>query len=611
MRILRVQVEDGFLNDLNLELKPGLNVIIGPRGAGKTSVIELIRFCLGAPTLTEKAAEAARQHALSVLGSGQVTVTLDMDGVEVLVSRTADEDAPRATGPFRTPTLLAQDEMEAIGLSALSRLKLVDEFISESDQVRTDFRAARAELRAVTSEIDNIGADVEALAEQLSAADSIAAELAVAETKAQKALADAQATEVQRSELDRLQSQSAALAARSQVIKGATDSLSQWASELDRLVERRPRLAAWPPIAGTHDLLAEDRTLIERESAKLTGTVQAVRQAIQNTGDLSREAESEALAVDARARALRGSLEATQQGLGALTNNVTTLRQRTAQFAALRSLQAEAEARLRNAIDRRAVLFDGMEKLETQRLHGRRNVADHLNQLLGPGIEVVIDKAALGGAYTEAISVALKGSGLHYNSLAPTIAKAVSPRELAEIVTRQDAQTLATAAQLPLDRAARIIGELRSSGIETIVAAPIEDGVSLALLDGAEYKSTSQLSTGQRCTVVLPIVLAHKGRPLIADQPEDHLDNAFIAETLIKAIQARKLTDQLLFATHNANIPVLGGADEVIVMASDGKRGFVRHHGALDDTATVKAIATLMEGGIEAFRQRAAFYSAL
>ena len=49
MIIERVQVEEGFLDGLDLRFTKGLNVLIGPRGSGKTSVIELIRFCLGAP----------------------------------------------------------------------------------------------------------------------------------------------------------------------------------------------------------------------------------------------------------------------------------------------------------------------------------------------------------------------------------------------------------------------------------------------------------------------------------------------------------------------------------------------------------------------------------
>ena len=84
--IRELRVEEGFLHDLVLPFTPGLNVLIGPRGSGKTSVIELIRFCLGAPALTVKMATQSRQQALSILGSGRVTVVLEIDGEEHAIS---------------------------------------------------------------------------------------------------------------------------------------------------------------------------------------------------------------------------------------------------------------------------------------------------------------------------------------------------------------------------------------------------------------------------------------------------------------------------------------------------------------------------------------------
>jgi hypothetical protein len=108
--------------------------------------------------------------------------------------------------------------------------------------------------------------------------------------------------------------------------------------------------------------------------------------------------------------------------------------------------------------------------------------------------------------------------------------------------------------------------------------------------------------------VILPLVLRHMERLLIVDQPEDHIDNAFIAETLIKSILARPENGQLLFSTHNANIPVLGSADFVVQLGSDGRRGFPIAYGALADAPIVNAITSVMEGGAAAFRQRANFY---
>ena len=44
MQIDRVQIEEGFLDGLDVSFVSGLNVIVGERGTGKTSLIELVRF---------------------------------------------------------------------------------------------------------------------------------------------------------------------------------------------------------------------------------------------------------------------------------------------------------------------------------------------------------------------------------------------------------------------------------------------------------------------------------------------------------------------------------------------------------------------------------------
>ena len=44
MNIKRVQIEEGFLDGLDVAFALGLNAIIGERGTGKTSLIELIRI---------------------------------------------------------------------------------------------------------------------------------------------------------------------------------------------------------------------------------------------------------------------------------------------------------------------------------------------------------------------------------------------------------------------------------------------------------------------------------------------------------------------------------------------------------------------------------------
>ena len=118
MRVERLQVEEGFLADLDIGFTPGLNVLIGERGTGKTSVIELVRFALGVGWFTEDARTRGHQQALAVLGDGRVSVTV-FDGVErFTLTRTAQDEQPQqAVGGV---TVLAQNEIEAWGRNRLA-----------------------------------------------------------------------------------------------------------------------------------------------------------------------------------------------------------------------------------------------------------------------------------------------------------------------------------------------------------------------------------------------------------------------------------------------------------------------------------------------------------
>ena len=118
-----------------------------------------------------------------------------------------------------------------------------------------------------------------------------------------------------------------------------------------------------------------------------------------------------------------------------------------------------------------------------------------------------------------------------------------------------------------------------------------------------------ELSVGQRCTAVLPIVVSHTDHVLLVDQPEDNLDNSFVTATLVQALLSRPSNSQVILVTHNPNIPVLGEADRVVHIASDGRRGRVEFAGALDDPVSVRAITDILEGGREAFERRADFYA--
>ena len=92
------------------------------------------------------------------------------------------------------------------------------------------------------------------------------------------------------------------------------------------------------------------------------------------------------------------------------------------------------------------------------------------------------------------------------------------------------------------------------------------------------------------------------------DQPEDDLDNKFIYEDIVTKLRQEKERRQFLVATHNANIPVLGDAELILVMKAEtqngGLRGRVERSGSIDDPDLKEAVELVLEGGKQAFELR-------
>jgi DNA repair ATPase RecN len=123
------------------------------------------------------------------------------------------------------------------------------------------------------------------------------------------------------------------------------------------------------------------------------------------------------------------------------------------------------------------------------------------------------------------------------------------------------------------------------------------------LLNG---KPIQHCSPGQRCSAMLPIVTLTSDAPIIIDQPEDNLDNRLVSKAVFKILSKLKETRQIIVATHNPNILVSGDAEQVIVLNSEGE---VANFGSIDDPDIVHDVIEIMEGGREAFTRRQRRYS--
>ncbi|MFM0160796.1 AAA family ATPase [Paraburkholderia sediminicola] len=608
MHISRIQIEEGFLNGFDLRPSPGLNVLIGARGTGKTSVIELIRYALAAKSHTVASESRSLDHAKAVLDGGEVSVHVSGAHGEVVVTRAADDDAPRANGDFVAPIVLSQMEIETLGLSEGGRLSLIDGFIRDRGALKAEEAATIGSIRSIFKEITSLELEIATLVEGKPQLEPLMSQLT--ELRKQQVLIQGQSKLIgeKQTVLARYSSMLARLSVRAEVLSRFEDAASQWKNALEGLVDDDFGPEAWDdesapdPLEGLRDRYRTAQKAAARVAAEFSSIADL-------TAERREQALGERVHEEKLARSLRAELDKLVEGSGALERQIAGVQTQVAQMQAREKVSSERKRRLVMLRQKRDGLLDELQAIRDRRYESRATTIASLNKALGPHIKIELERSAQYHEYTKAITNALRGSGMKYAELAVTLSQRLSPRELIQATDQSNFSFVADAADLPKERAARLIGHLKEFGCVEVATADVEDNVRMSLLDGVAFKDITALSAGQRCTVVLSIVLQHRERTLVIDQPEDHLDNAFVATTVIKALRERKGGGQVILSTHNANIPVLGEADLIVEMTSDGRNGFLQLCRPLDHPDAVEAITTVMEGGRDAFAKRAKFYA--
>jgi len=133
-----------------------------------------------------------------------------------------------------------------------------------------------------------------------------------------------------------------------------------------------------------------------------------------------------------------------------------------------------------------------------------------------------------------------------------------------------------------------------------------EDMVTVSFRDNARasWRPLEQGSPGQQTAALLAFVLGYGTEPIILDQPEDDLDNTLIYDLLVTSLRQTKQSRQIIIVTHNPNIVVHGDAELVISLESGGGQSHVTSIGGLQESTVRAEVCRVMEGGQEAFESR-------
>jgi ABC-type lipoprotein export system ATPase subunit len=189
-----------------------------------------------------------------------------------------------------------------------------------------------------------------------------------------------------------------------------------------------------------------------------------------------------------------------------------------------------------------------------------------------------------------------------------------SPVKLAELI-RRGAEALRDAGWNMTPTVAEALTRLTAEQILQLEELELPDLISIELNtshQGQEnFKPLDKLSTGQQCTAILHLLLLQNLDPLLMDQPEDNLDNAFIADRIVAELRSAKIARQFIFATHNANIPVFGDAEWIGVFEAQEGQAYMppELQGAIDVPQVRDKAGNILEGGKTAFNQRKVKYN--
>lgn len=196
----------------------------------------------------------------------------------------------------------------------------------------------------------------------------------------------------------------------------------------------------------------------------------------------------------------------------------------------------------------------------------------------------------------------IKGSGIRIDSISKIVDEFVDYIGLLEDIYLNDSNKMKA-----------ILKESDIEKIKSILITKLEGISNYLPNNNVEIRYHDKLlenhSLGQRASAIILFILAQKENDIvIIDQPEDDLDNKVIYDELIKTIKKRKKDIQFVFSTHNANIPVLGDAEQIISLNDDGKTLVVKNN-SIDNCDIQKEIVQIMEGGSEAFYRRNQIYN--
>ena len=616
-RIDRVRIENGYLDGLTADLSGHLNAVIGGRGAGKSTLLECLRYALDVQHKAKDARKQGDQIVSENLGKagGRVIVDLcsaanNMKRYKVIrrygePPRVIDESGNESTlhpGLDLLPgaEFYGQNEIYELVRSPGELTRVLDRFLPDSAE-------QQARLNSVYRKLRENGERLQKAQEKKEEIESRIAELPKLQERVRQYREqgleeklnlvpllekERQLEPRMRQEIERIRGARRYFEEELPDLTFLNDKALEGLPHADPFLEGRRILETL--VETVHRKLAEIGTAADEAGRALVSQEEKLRQVMAES---EMDIEKDFAALPAMAGRSGREVGVAYQGLLREIERIKPVR---SELGTVNALVAHLEQERRN-------LLGDISNLRSARTAAKQNAVRRVNERLSGKLRIAVVPDGL----RQPLRDFLQG----LPQVGPERAKWVEDaRELTIMglvsTIRKGKDDLLNKGWGLTPGFAETLAGLDTARLHALEAIDMEDRIGIELnvshSGGEHFKDLEHLSIGQQCTAILHLLLLNNPDPLIMDQPEDNLDNAFIAERIVKELRSEKTERQFLFATHNANIPVFGDAEWIGVCIPAGDRAEMPPdmQGSIDVPKIRDHGADILEGGREAFTQR-------
>ena len=612
-RIRGVTLTGGFLHDEAIHFSDNLNCLIGGRGTGKSTAIRAIAYAFG---LNDDFGDYDNCP-------DSVTVFCqDENGVLYRYFRTrggeidvkAKEDNSIVDVPIDAFRIeyFGQGELAKVAENPLKNPQLFQDFLDRHTNLR-DLRETEQSL--VTSLRENAGR-------------LMPLESAFAQLKAKKQSLEETEKKLKIAEEGHLrdivaqQSKLASERAIREAIEAiAAEYTTGWTlaniqRDVDQIIATAgvctDDAASKKTIAAVKAAVVASNAAVKQKEIELNALLKSCAATLSTlAGELKAShqrmsAEVAAKLADLKARGIATDIP----GLEAL------LRQKTFIAKEIAAVEQRSDE-LRQCRQQRTKLRAELKEVRVKMTERRKAQLKGINSNLSVTIKdytvfVKYDDAGITAEFQQFMQEQMHGTYLQDNVI-ENVCSRITPSDLADLVLGREHQKIATTAKISTEWATKIVSTLCYWNILFELQALAKPPKPIITV---RTKSTPprdipvfQLSDGQRHTILLTIaMLADSNVPLVIDQPEDDLDNAFIFSSIVTTLRAIKERRQVILVTHNANIAVLGDSELILPMFRENDCGKAKERGSIDTEATKLCVQNILEGGPAAFLRRKEIY---